>query len=98
MRLVECELSYSSGYSLIFAELPAPLPSSNLDFLSEFDYVSSPVPSPIVAGTGVAGTGVPGPGVAGSGLPPAAPDASRVVASGNLGHLLRPVLDLGRPQ
>ena len=34
-----------------FAELPAPLPSSNLDFLSEFDYVSSPVPSPIVVDT-----------------------------------------------
>lgn len=47
--------------SFPFAELPIPLPSSNLDFLSEFDPVYSPVSSPIVAGLG----GVVGPAVAG---------------------------------
>jgi hypothetical protein len=46
--------------SFPFAELPAPLPSPNLDFLSEFDHVCSPVPSPFVAGLGVASRGVPG--------------------------------------
>jgi hypothetical protein len=46
-----------------FARLPAPLPSSNLDFLSEFDCENSPVSSPFVAGFGAAGTGVAGSGV-----------------------------------
>ena len=58
--------------SFPFAEIPAPLPSSNLDFLSEFDYVYSPFPSPFVAGSGVAGSGVTGPGVMGAGPSPAA--------------------------
>lgn len=55
-----------------------------LIFLIEFDYVSSPVPSPIVAGSGVVGTTVAGPGLAGSASSLAAPDASWVVASGNM--------------
>lgn len=48
--------------------------------------MSSPVPSPIVAGSGVVGTTVAGPGLAGSASASslAAPDASWVVASGNM--------------
>lgn len=37
--------------SFPFAELPAPLRSSNLDFLTELDFVPSPVGTPLTAGT-----------------------------------------------
>jgi hypothetical protein len=71
--------------SFPFPELPAPLPLSNLEFLSEFDYVSSPISSPVVAGTGLAG-----PGAAGLGRSAAAPDESisRLLPLGHWTHRL----------
>jgi histone deacetylase 1/2 len=52
--------------SFPFAELPAPLLSSNLDFLSEFDYENSSVSSPFVACSGFSGSSVLVPGRTGT--------------------------------